>query len=57
VVLWNIDRNFWERTAGCVANRNMTLAEWHQFFPDEPNYRATFRELPLPPEITSQNTQ
>jgi WD40 repeat protein len=54
VVLWDIDRKSWERTAGRVANRNMTLGEWHQFFPDEPDYRATFPDLPLPPEVASQ---
>jgi hypothetical protein len=57
VVLWDIDRNSWERIAGCVANRNMTLAEWRQFFPDELNYRPTFPEFPLPPEIASHNRQ
>jgi hypothetical protein len=57
VVLWDIDRNSWERAARRIANRNMTLAEWHQFFPDEPNYRATFQEFPLPREIASQNRQ
>jgi hypothetical protein len=57
VVLWVIDRNSWERTAGFVANRNLSRSEWHKFFPDEPNYRATFPEFPLTPEITSQNRQ
>jgi WD40 repeat protein len=50
VVLWDVDFNFWRRLARQVANRNLTRAEWRQYFPDRP-YRATFDDLPVPPEM------
>ncbi len=53
VVLWDVDLQSWQRLAGQIANRNFTRAEWRQFFPEEP-YRATFPDLPVPPEIPSQ---
>jgi WD40 repeat protein len=49
VVLWDVDLKSWQRLAGQIANRNFTGDEWHRYFPDEP-YRATFPELPIPPE-------
>jgi len=49
VVLWDIDLQSWKCIAGRVANRNLTLAEWHEFFPDETDYHATFPDLPVPP--------
>ena len=39
--------------AGQIANRNFTRDEWRQYFPEEP-YRATFPDLPVPPETPSQ---
>jgi hypothetical protein len=30
-----------------IANRNLSLAEWQQFFPGE-LYRKTFSDLPAP---------
>jgi WD40 repeat protein len=52
VVLWDVDLKSWQRIAGKIANRNLTMDEWHQYFPYE-DYRATFPELPTPPEIAS----
>lgn len=34
--------------AGRTAGRNLTLAEWRRYFPDQP-YRPTFLDLPVPP--------
>jgi hypothetical protein len=49
VVLWDMDLDSWRRLAGQIANRNLTRAEWRQYFPDTP-YRPTFDDLPVPPE-------
>jgi WD40 repeat protein len=53
VVLWDVDLESWQRRAGQIANRNFTRDEWRQYFPDMP-YRATFPDLPVPPEMTSK---
>jgi WD40 repeat protein len=53
VVFWDVDLKSWQRIAGKIANRNLTMDEWHQYFPYE-HYRATFPELPTPPEIASR---
>ncbi len=49
VMLWDLDPHSWQSQAGRIANRNLTRSEWRQYFPDEP-YRATFPDLPVPPE-------
>ena len=56
VVLLNADLESWQRIAGLIANRNFTREEWPQYFPDEP-YRATFPDLPVPPELASQRAE
>jgi hypothetical protein len=53
VVLWDVDLESWKRRAARIANRNFTWAEWRQYFPDT-TYRATFPDLPVPPEVLSQ---
>ena len=50
--LGTVERLVPQRIAGRVANRNFTRDEWRQFFPDEPNYRPTFPELPVPPDVS-----
>jgi WD40 repeat protein len=55
VVLWDVDLQSWEHLAGQLANRNFTRDEWRQIFPDEP-YRATFSDLPVPPEIPANDS-
>jgi WD40 repeat protein len=54
VVLWDVDLKSWQRLAGQIANRNFTREEWRQYFPDEP-YRATFPDLPIPPQVASHD--
>ena len=57
VALWDVttreplaaDPESWQRHAGQIANRNLTRAEWQQYFPEEP-YHQTFEDLPVPPE-------
>jgi len=49
VVLFDADPASWLRKAGQVANRNLTRAEWRQYFPNTP-YRRTLDNLPAPPE-------
>ena len=51
VVLWDVDLESWQRRAGLIANRNFTRKEWRDYFPETP-YRATFPNLPVPPEVT-----
>ncbi len=50
VALWDIDPESWQRLAGRIANRNFTRKEWRDYFPETP-YRATFPDLPVPPEV------
>ncbi len=47
VMLWDIDLNSWQRHAEKIANRNLTRAEWGNYFPDKP-YQRTFERLPEP---------
>jgi WD40 repeat protein len=54
VVLWDVDLDSWRRLAGQTANRNLTRAEWRQYFPDKP-YRPTFHDLPVSPETDPTN--
>jgi WD40 repeat protein len=51
MVLWDMTLESWRRHAGRIANRNFTRDEWREYFPDTP-YRATFPDLPIPPEET-----
>jgi hypothetical protein len=46
---WDLDLDSWQSLAGKIANRNLTSAEWRQYFPDS-SYRRTFDNLPVPPE-------
>jgi len=55
VVVWDVDLNSWQRIAGQIANRNFTRDEWRQYFPEEP-YRPTFPDLPVPPEVSANDT-
>ncbi len=54
LVLWDVDFNSWQRLAGRIANRNFTREEWREYFPETP-YRATFPDLPVPPEVTPKS--
>jgi WD40 repeat protein len=51
-VRWDLDLDSWIRLAGQIANRNLTRAEWREYFPDTP-YRPTFDDLPVPPETNT----
>ena len=44
VARWNIEE--WKQLACRLAGRNLTQAEWEQFFPSDP-YRATCEQFPL----------
>jgi hypothetical protein len=54
VVLFDVDPDRWRRKAALAANRNLTRAEWKQFFPDFPisPYRRTIRSLPWPHDLS-----
>ena len=41
VVQFDIDLTSWRRQAGSIANRNLSRAEWQEYFPGQP-YRKTF---------------
>ena len=58
-MLWDVDLNSWLRIAGRVANRNLTWAEWQEYFPDESvvAYRRTFRHLPWPADLPEADWQ
>jgi hypothetical protein len=51
VVLWDIGVMPWRGLAAQLANRNLTFAEWQQYFPDRPQYRRTFADLPDPDDL------
>jgi WD40 repeat protein len=44
IARWNIEE--WKQLACRLAGRNLTQAEWEQFFPGDP-YRATCEQYPL----------
>src|SRR5262249_8941020 len=46
VTLWSINLDTWQERACFTANRNLSYAEWKQYFGDEP-YRATCPGLPV----------
>ena len=50
------DLKSWESRARQIANRNFTREEWANYFPEEP-YRATFPDLPVPPEDDSDGAK
>jgi WD40 repeat protein len=49
VLLWDVNPESWMNIAGQITNRNLTRAEWRQYFPEQP-YHATFPDLTVPPE-------
>ncbi len=53
VVLWDVDLESWQQRLAESPIATSPGAEWRQYFPEEP-YRATFPDLPIPPEIPSQ---
>ena len=48
VVQFDIDLTSWRLQAGSIANRNLSLAEWQEYFPGQA-YRKTFAWLPAAP--------
>jgi hypothetical protein len=48
VVQFDIDLTSWCRQAGSIANRNLSRAEWQEYFPGQA-YRKTFDWLPAAP--------
>ncbi|HLO33844.1 MAG TPA: TIR domain-containing protein [Anaerolineales bacterium] len=50
IILWNLDVQAWIKISCQRVNRNLTRAEWAEYFPGE-EYRATCPELPLDPEL------
>ena len=35
-VVWDVDPADWKRAACAIANRELTLEEWHDFLPERP---------------------
>jgi WD40 repeat protein len=56
----DVDLMSWRRRAGAIANRNLSQAEWEEYFPGQ-HYRKTFMWLPaasgvgLGPEVKSSS--
>jgi WD40 repeat protein len=46
VILWDVSIDSWQGIACSIANRNLTVAEWNQSFPDKP-YSKTCPDLPV----------
>jgi len=53
VTLWDLGLESWKARACAIANRNLTLGEWEQYFEGEP-YRKTCEELPINPSVLKQ---
>ncbi len=51
IVVWEAGFQAWKERACGIANRNLTQAEWQQFFPDTP-YHETCEQWTLEPEAT-----
>ncbi|WP_165253287.1 nSTAND1 domain-containing NTPase [Paludisphaera soli] len=51
VAVFDANPKSWLRSAGRMANRNLTLKEWAEYFPDQ-SYRRTVRSLPWPPDLS-----
>jgi WD40 repeat protein len=47
VFLWDLDLYAWQQLACAIANRNLTIAEWQQYFGSE-KPRATCSAFPVP---------
>jgi WD40 repeat protein len=45
IILWDVNLASWQDRACRVANRNLSQAEWEQYFPGEP-YHKTCPDLP-----------
>jgi len=48
LTLWTLDADAFLSRACQIANRNLSRAEWHRYFPGQP-YRTTCAEHPRPP--------
>jgi TIR domain/AAA ATPase domain len=56
VVRVDASLNSWRRNAGRTANRNLTLAEWKQYYLESP-YRRTVRSLPWPHDLLGKERE
>src|SRR5208337_3318429 len=45
VAIWGVDPTSWVQKAARMANRNLSMSEWQEYFGDQ-EYRRTFSELP-----------
>ncbi len=45
IILWDVDLDLWKARACAIAGRNLTRAEWNQYFSAEP-YRKTCEQWP-----------
>lgn len=52
VTLWNVNIDDWIELSCSITGRNLTRAEWSQYFPNE-EYRKTCDQWPLEPEAIS----
>jgi uncharacterized delta-60 repeat protein len=52
IILWNLDPQSWIEESCQIAGRNLTEAEWTQYFPNEA-YQKTCAQWPLEQKTTS----
>ncbi len=45
ILVWNLDADFWIRTACRLANRNLTVQEWQTFAGNDANYHKICPDL------------
>ena len=53
IILWDFSPESWQNHACNIANRNLTLEEWRQYFNDEP-YSKTCPNLPIHTSFTAE---
>ncbi len=46
ILIWNLNTSGWSDIACRAAGRNMTLAEWEQFGPQDEPYNPTCEQWP-----------
>jgi WD40 repeat protein len=65
IILWDVNPESWQALACWMTNRDLTLAEWNQYFRDRPNesYRKTceqailaFKPTPISTPVTPTPT-
>jgi WD40 repeat protein/energy-coupling factor transporter ATP-binding protein EcfA2 len=53
IILWDVSLETWQNHVCNIVARNLTLAEWAQYFPDQ-NYHKTCAKIPVHPSAIEE---